>query len=210
MEALANLSSSTTGQTRTSSFGSCRYVDGPATTVSRTLRLTGQILFAQEIVTPVVLTLTKFSILAMYWRLFPTPFIRRSCIAVACVIAAWCIAVILPGIFRCDPVYKAWNPFMTTGTCSTAIGDWIAWQDAIPEFVILATVYSLPVYEVWRLSSSWRNRIAISAGLVFAGMSIISSIVRFGLAFKIHDYGGTTGGGDATRTYPDSSFGRWL
>ncbi|KAH8896212.1 hypothetical protein GQ53DRAFT_743516 [Thozetella sp. PMI_491] len=146
-----------------------------------------QILFAIEILSPISLTITKFGVLALYRRLFPTPFIKTSCIVIGCTLIVWCFAVVIPSILQCNPVSKAWSPFMTTGSCSTPIWNWIAWQDAIPEFVTTVLIFGLPMYEISRLSASWRTHIALSAVFIFASLSLISSVVRFVLGFRAHE-----------------------
>lgn len=53
------------------------------------LRQMGIVIFAAELLYCLVITLVKFSILALYWRIFPTRWIRISVWVLAFIIAAW-------------------------------------------------------------------------------------------------------------------------
>lgn len=66
---------------------------------------------------PTVIMTAKFSILSLYWRLFPTRFMKRGCIVLAILTAMWWIAGVLVDIFQCSPVSKAFNPAMTPDGC---------------------------------------------------------------------------------------------
>src|SRR5262245_29319309 len=69
-----------------------------------------QWLFIAEYTYGTLLATIKWSILAMYYRLFPTKFTGRGVIIVGCLTAAWWIAVILVTTFQCRPISKVWIP----------------------------------------------------------------------------------------------------
>lgn len=66
---------------------------------------------------PTVIMTAKLSILSLYWRLFPTRFMKRGCIVLAVLTAMWWIAGVLVDIFQCSPVSKAFNPAMSPDGC---------------------------------------------------------------------------------------------
>lgn len=165
-----------------------------------------KIVFALGSLTPICLTFIKSGVLLMYWRLFPTPFIRRACIGIGVFSVLWCIAVVFPNIFRCAPVRKAWQPLNPEGSCSEHIGRWIGTQDGIPEVITNFLIWLLPIYEIWRLSTTLRKKIAISAVFGLASLSVVASIVRLTISFRLYDEvtvdskATTAGNGDVTRT----------
>ncbi|KAM7193455.1 hypothetical protein V8F33_007834 [Rhypophila sp. PSN 637] len=59
----------------------------------------------------------KASILAMYYRIFPTRSMKWGVYILGATVALWWIAIILVTIFQCQPVHKAYKPFMPTGIC---------------------------------------------------------------------------------------------
>ncbi|KAK3315595.1 hypothetical protein B0H66DRAFT_642786 [Apodospora peruviana] len=160
-----------------------------------TIRLFTRFIYAQEILIPLSVTLTKLSILAMYVRTFPSRFMKLSCKVVGILTLIWCAGVIFPSIFQCVPVKKAWDPFVP-GTCNTAISDWISWQDSIPEFASTVIVFALPIYEVWRLCASVRTKLAISAVFIVASLSVVSSVARFVRGYEMHAARTSDGGSD--------------
>lgn len=64
-----------------------------------------------------VIMTAKLSILSLYWRLFPTVFMKRGCVILAVFTVMWWIAGVLVDIFQCSPVSKAFDPAMTPGGC---------------------------------------------------------------------------------------------
>ncbi|KAK3994873.1 hypothetical protein QBC44DRAFT_35336 [Cladorrhinum sp. PSN332] len=161
-----------------------------------------KIIFAIQLLTPWALTSIKVSVLAMYWRLFPTKFIRRSCIIIGLFSILWCLSAFLPAIFRCAPIHKFWNPFMEGGSCNAEVGSWVSWQDGIPEVITNFFIWLLPIYEIWRLAASIKTKVAISTVFLLASLSVISSIVRLVLCHRVHlemsGDGTTVGVGDVT------------
>lgn len=131
------------------------------------------------------MTLTKLGILAMYMRIFPTPFIKTSCRILAAFVIAFWLSVIFPSLFTCTPIRKTWDPYVE-GYCNHATDDWVAWADGIPEFVSCVVIFALPIYEVWRLGASLRTKLAISAVFMVASLSVVASTVRFVLGYQEH------------------------
>lgn len=159
-----------------------------------------QLLFTQELVSPITITCIKCSILAMYWRLFPTRFTRRGCIVLAVILALWCIAVIVPSILQCRTVADAWNLTKVGTNCDRKIGAWISWQDGIPEIATTVIIFAMPIYEVSRIQASLRTRAAVSAVFLMASLTVVTSVMRFvfALQFQQEDApGGTDGTGKA-------------
>ncbi|KZZ92525.1 hypothetical protein AAL_06151 [Moelleriella libera RCEF 2490] len=143
-----------------------------------------KLLFAQELMSPITLTCIKCGILAMYWRLFPTPFTRRGCIVLAVILALWCIAMIVPSIFQCRTVADAWSLHHFGANCNRNIEDWISWQGGIPEIATTVIIFVMPIYEVSRIQASLRTRAAVSAVFLMASLTVVTSVLRFVFALQ--------------------------
>lgn len=66
---------------------------------------------------PTAIMTAKLSILSLYWRLFPTRFMKRGCIILAILTAMWWIAGVLVDIFQCSPIGRAFEPRMSPDGC---------------------------------------------------------------------------------------------
>ncbi|KAL6365162.1 hypothetical protein LRP88_01143 [Fusarium phalaenopsidis] len=74
-------------------------------------------LFIGEFTYGTVLCTIKAAILLMYYRIFPTRFMKFGGYVLGGMTFAWWIAVIFVSIFQCVPVQKTWHPFMEGGHC---------------------------------------------------------------------------------------------
>lgn len=99
----------------------------------------------------------KLSILALYWRLFPTLFMKRGCIVLAVMTAMWWIAGVLVDIFQCTPVSRALGPSIPTEGCISQ--DAYCFGMIIPNILIDMAILCLPTFEVSKLVRSSRAHI---------------------------------------------------
>ncbi|KAH8884345.1 hypothetical protein GQ53DRAFT_730904 [Thozetella sp. PMI_491] len=149
------------------------------------LTVLASMMFATEIVAPFVITFVKCSILAMYWRIFPTRFMKFSCIVMAVIIWLWNLAYVLGAVLQCNPVSKAWEPTMTTGSCNSGLADWLGWAATVPEFATDVVLIALPIYETSRLQTSLASKIAISSAFAVGVLTLVSAIIRLWTALGI-------------------------
>lgn len=75
-----------------------------------------QTIYAGELIFFTALALIKWSILVMYYRLFPTRFMKWGYMVLGAIMGLWWIAVMLVTIFQCTPVHRFWD-LATPGTC---------------------------------------------------------------------------------------------
>ncbi|KAI3400117.1 hypothetical protein diail_4348 [Diaporthe ilicicola] len=139
--------------------------------LGNTLKLlyAGQIIYATSIMT------AKLSILALYWRLFPTTFMKRSCITLAVLTTMWWIAGVLVDIFQCTPVGKAFGPSIPTEGCISQ--DAYCFGMIIPNILIDMVILCLPTFEVSKLHLPRSQRFALaSVFLLGAGVTSASGI----------------------------------
>ncbi|POS73666.1 hypothetical protein DHEL01_v207940 [Diaporthe helianthi] len=130
----------------------------------------GQIIYASTILT------AKLSILALYWRLFPTAFMKRGCVVLAALTAMWAIAGVLVDIFQCTPVSKTFDTSMKVdGDCISQTGYCLGM--IIPNILIDIMILSLPTFEVAKLHLPRSQRIALgSVFLLGTGVCAASGV----------------------------------
>ncbi|KAK7704521.1 hypothetical protein SLS63_014211 [Diaporthe eres] len=131
-----------------------------------------KLLYTCQIVYPTAIMTAKFSILSLYWRLFPTRFMKRGCIVLAILTAMWWIAGVLVDIFQCSPVSKAFSPAMSPNGCIN--------QNAycmgmiIPNILMDMVILCLPTFEVSKLHLPRSQRFAL-AGVFLLGAAVTSA-----------------------------------
>ncbi|KAK4214763.1 hypothetical protein QBC37DRAFT_439912 [Rhypophila decipiens] len=118
----------------------------------------------------------KASILAMYYRIFPTRSMKWGVYILGATVALWWAAIILVTIFQCQPVHKAYKPFMPTGTCLPK--EQFFFGNSIPNVIQDAFILALPAREVWRLQVSIRQKLAILGVFVLGFVVLIIGCIR--------------------------------
>ncbi|KAG6354233.1 hypothetical protein INS49_004837 [Diaporthe citri] len=131
-----------------------------------------KLLYAAQIIYAGAIMTAKLSILALYWRLFPTPFMKCSCVVLAVLTAMWCVAGVLVDIFQCTPVGKAFATSLTSdgGRCISQTGYCLGM--IIPNILIDVMILCLPTFEVSKLHLPRGQRCALaSVFLLGAGVT---------------------------------------
>lgn len=130
-----------------------------------------KLLYAAQIIYASAIMTAKLSILALYWRLFPTPFMKRSCVVLAVLTAMWCVAGVLVDVFQCTPVGKAFAiPMASHDNCISQAGYCLGM--IIPNILIDVMILCLPTFEVSKLHLPRGQRAALaSVFLLGAGVT---------------------------------------
>ncbi|KAK4209074.1 hypothetical protein QBC37DRAFT_324543 [Rhypophila decipiens] len=139
------------------------------------LTINQKLLFSGEIIYPTAIAITKYSILAMYWRIFPTQTVRLGTYILGGMTTAWWLAVCLVAVFQCTPQGKVFNPLGIEGTCIDNNDFFLG--NSIPNIITDVAILCLPTYEVGKLHLPKSQRVAL--GLVFllgAGVIVASSV----------------------------------
>lgn len=144
-------------------------------------------MFAGELIFFTGLALIKWSILAMYYRLFPTRFMKWGYIILGSMTGLWWIAVMLVTVFQCIPVHKFWE-LDTSGTCVNANVFYIS-TNGVPNIVMDVMILCLPMYEVYKLHVSRKLKIAICANFLIGAIVIIASIVKLKVMVDLYHMG---------------------
>ncbi|KAL9593971.1 MAG: hypothetical protein Q9179_005614 [Wetmoreana sp. 5 TL-2023] len=120
-------------------------------------------------------TFAKYSILAFYHRIFPVPHFRRILYIIAAVVTCFLVSGDLVCLFQCIPVHSFWDVDVP-GYCINIdrffIG--IGSVNVVLDFII----FILPIPLLWRLRTSFNQKIVLTLIFTVAGFVVIVSIVR--------------------------------
>ncbi|KAI1251910.1 hypothetical protein MGN70_006481 [Eutypa lata] len=123
-----------------------------------------------------VIALVKASILALYWRIFPTRFMKTSCHILGGVVFAWWMVVVIVSAAQCRPIRRTWTPGMTEGTCIDTCSFLIG--NAVPNIITDAAILSLPVYQVSKLNLKTLQKAAVTGIFLLGGLVVVASCFR--------------------------------
>ena len=114
-----------------------------------------------------VITLVKASILALYLRIFPSPWMSTICRIISGVVFAWWGVVVIVSSVECRPIKKVWEPTIDgtcIDTCSFLAGT------AVPNIITDAAILALPCYQVSRLKMRRLQKAAVSGIFLLGGL----------------------------------------
>lgn len=123
----------------------------------------------------------------MYYRIFPTHFMKLGYLVLGSMTGAWWIAVMFCTIFQCTPIHRYWDT-EAPGTCVNAAVFYIS-TNGVPNIVMDAMILCLPVYEVYKLHVSRKLKIAIGANFLIGSIVIIASIIKLTVMINLYKLG---------------------
>lgn len=130
-----------------------------------------QSIFAAEIGYTFSSPLIKLSVLALYWRLFPTPFMKLGCRILAAACVAWFIAIFILDFVQCIPLEAFWFvnlQALPTTRCLDPIHAFLG--NSIANSIIDFCTLILPIHEIMKLHTTTRRKASISAVFLLGGM----------------------------------------
>ncbi|POS68924.1 hypothetical protein DHEL01_v212682 [Diaporthe helianthi] len=135
-----------------------------------------------------VIASIKASVLCMYFRIFPTKFIKWGLGGLGGFTAAWWLTVVLVTIFQCTPIHAAWElplqPAVNPDSkCINNNGFFIG--NAVPNIVTDLCIMVLPLHEVYKLHISRSQKIALSGVFMLGALVIVASIVKLNVTVKL-------------------------
>ncbi|KAL8928994.1 MAG: hypothetical protein Q9208_001437 [Pyrenodesmia sp. 3 TL-2023] len=155
-------------------FGRHIYIYGQEG-ASKNTRLWLRSMYAFETLYHTSTTLAKYSILAFYHRIFPISQFRRILWLIAAVVTCYLISVDLVCLFQCTPVHSFWDVGVE-GHCINIDRFFLASgsMNVLLDFIIFA----LPIPLLWRLRTSFNQKLVLTAIFTVAGFVVIISIIR--------------------------------
>ncbi|KAJ2904777.1 hypothetical protein MKZ38_007133 [Zalerion maritima] len=136
-----------------------------------------KLLLAFECIYVTAVMMVKLSVLAMYSRIFPTKSFRIGGGIIAFTVVAWWIAIWAVCIWQCDPIKKAWLPWLEYGTCINLKASFIG--NAIPNILTDVAILAMPVGQVWRLQVSLAQKASLCFMFLLGSFVLFASIYRF-------------------------------
>ncbi|WKT53919.1 hypothetical protein QSH57_004503 [Fusarium oxysporum f. sp. vasinfectum] len=141
-------------------------------------------LFIAEYLYTMSIVLVKWSILALYWRIFGSMKLTRLPISILfSIVLAWGIAVILVTTFQCSPVSAFWLRFSPNGggemayKCRVNVRMFFI-ANAIPNITTDILMLLVPVPGIWSLQLRTAKKIAL-LGIFALGLFVTAvSFVR--------------------------------
>ena len=154
-----------------------------------------QLLLLAEVMYVINMTVTKLSILSMYYRLFPVRSMKIGGWFLGGISALWSITLLFIAAFQCSPLEKFWKPWIA-GRCldfnELILG--IAIPNVITDTAILilplpkivsmllyafGAVCGITNFRKWRLKATLSQRILTSAVFISGCFVVVASIYRF-------------------------------
>ncbi|KAI4150138.1 MAG: hypothetical protein L6R39_002333 [Caloplaca ligustica] len=109
----------------------------------------------------------KFSILALYDRIFPQKAFKRVLVAVATFVLVWSIVIFFMSIFQCVPIRANWDLTVKGRCMNYGLVVWVSgWINIATDFVILG----LPLPLIWRLHLKNRKKWGITFTIAAGGL----------------------------------------
>jgi hypothetical protein len=134
----------------------------------------------------------KWSILAMYLRIFPTMRMRTGVYIIGVVVSVWWLVTTMITIFQCTPVPKVYTPDLKGGSCLDKTKFFLG--VSVPNIVEDIFILCLPTYEIWRLKVPRPQKLAICAVFLMGFLMVVVACVRLkSLTDLIQNQGDLTG-----------------
>ncbi|KAJ5267741.1 hypothetical protein N7478_010549 [Penicillium angulare] len=119
----------------------------------------------------------KFSILAMYWRLFKIEhYVRVAIYVLAVMVACWGLGVIITSCLLCIPLKGYWNKTIKA-KCGVDSRIYFI-GNAIPNIVTDAAILYVPIHVVWGLNLRMLQKIILSFVFLMGAFATATSIIR--------------------------------
>ena len=133
------------------------------------LMISTQALYIDTYFAVLTISAAKFSVLALYYRIFSVHRgFRRAVIAAGIVSLLWLLATLILSIWKCVPIQAAWNPLIAHAKCYN-----IQRVFLITETINCVTdlaIVCLPIGMVRQLQLPLRHKIALSLVFLLGGL----------------------------------------
>ncbi|KAI1099134.1 hypothetical protein F4804DRAFT_349604 [Jackrogersella minutella] len=134
-------------------------------------------LFTAELTYTGVIVFVKFSILALYWRLFQkSTSIKLPIFIMGVVVFVWGIVVFLLTLLQCIPTRGFWDKTISS-SCNVDSQKFL-FAISIPNILIDVTLLTMPIPYVIRLNVPRSQKRAIVSMFLLGGFVCVASIMR--------------------------------
>jgi hypothetical protein len=111
----------------------------------------------------------KLSVLAFYWRIFPTKTVRWGCYILGTMCILWTVVIQIANFLQCRPLAAFWHlelQALPTTKCIDPILYFLG--NSIANCIIDLATIMLPIRDVMKLHTTTKKKIGI-AGIFFLG-----------------------------------------
>ena len=141
-----------------------------------------------QLITP-AFALTRFSILALFIRIFYRPYIRRASYFLIVFVSFQVLAFNIASATQCIPTSFLWNQVYDTrvtssGHCVNLNSLYSSFQ--APEMFVDIVIIFLPLPEIWRLRSSNTRKIGLTLLFLTGFIALVANCIRQ-YEFVTHD-----------------------
>ncbi|PQE20869.1 integral membrane protein [Rutstroemia sp. NJR-2017a BBW] len=132
--------------------------------------------FMAELIYTIIIVFVKYSILALYLRLFRSVSVKWPVGILAAIVTAWGIAVLFLSIFTCVPPKGFWDKSIDA-SCNVNSQQFL-FGISIPNIITDVALLVLPIPYVLQLNSSWSQKRLLIGTFFLGGFVCIASILR--------------------------------
>ena len=108
--------------------------------------------------------------------------LKYTDIALLLLIALWFVATEFVLVFKCDPIHKAWDYDLPSGSCIRDYDIFLA--QSIPTVILDVAALCLPMPLVWKLQLPQNEKFAFMGMFLMGGFVTVISIVRLAEATR--------------------------
>ncbi|KAF7857866.1 uncharacterized protein EAF02_011233 [Botrytis sinoallii] len=132
--------------------------------------------FMAEVIYTVIIVFVKYSILALYWRVFRSTSIKWPVAILAAIVTSWGIAVLFLSIFTCVPPKGFWDKDIHA-SCNVNSQQFLI-GISVPNILTDVALLLLPIPYVLRLNTAWSQKRLLMGTFLLGGFVCIASIMR--------------------------------
>ncbi|KAF7912264.1 uncharacterized protein EAF01_001285 [Botrytis porri] len=132
--------------------------------------------FMAEVIYTVIIVFVKYSILALYWRVFRSTSIKWPVAILAAIVTSWGIAVLFLSIFTCVPPKGFWDKDIHAA-CNVNSQQFLI-GISVPNILTDVALLLLPIPYVLRLNTAWSQKRLLMGTFLLGGFVCIASIMR--------------------------------
>ena len=131
-----------------------------------------------QIIFACAISVTRFSLLVFYHRLFPVKRFTIIAIIIGVVLIIWWIGFLFAIVFSCRPIASYWNKAIVDRCINEHT---LSWGITGSELGVNVIMLVLPIPWLWDLRLAWSKKLALIGIFLLGCFVCISCIVRFPL-----------------------------
>ncbi|KAL4899445.1 hypothetical protein BDW74DRAFT_183698 [Aspergillus multicolor] len=144
------------------------YARHPEAVPQETLKHLGKVIYTAVHFYLVANACTKLSVLALYYRVFPSVTFRRISVATAIFTTLWLLTIELAWVTQCKPVWRSWDP-LAPGKCTAVVPK--MYYHASTNLALDLWIFILPLPLIAKLQMTTRRNKLLLACIFSVGLA---------------------------------------